>query len=44
MGERFTASRVPRSGIPELIDIRERWQGWMDLEAALAHVGQALDC
>jgi 3-carboxy-cis,cis-muconate cycloisomerase len=36
MGERFTASRVPQSGIGELFGTSERWQAWLDVEAALA--------
>ena len=36
MGERFTASRVPPSGIGERFDTRQRWQAWLDVEAALA--------
>jgi 3-carboxy-cis,cis-muconate cycloisomerase len=36
MGERFTALRVPQSGIGELFDTSERWQAWLDVEAALS--------
>lgn len=36
MGERFTASRVPQSGIGEWFDTRQRWQAWLDVEAALS--------
>jgi 3-carboxy-cis,cis-muconate cycloisomerase len=36
MGERFTASRVPQSGIGELFGTNQRWQAWLDVEAALA--------
>jgi 3-carboxy-cis,cis-muconate cycloisomerase len=36
MTERFTAGRVPASGIAELFDTPQRWQSWLDVEAALA--------
>ncbi|SFB16822.1 3-carboxy-cis,cis-muconate cycloisomerase [Collimonas sp. OK607] len=33
---RFTDSRVPNAGIRTLFDIENRWQAWLDVEAALA--------
>jgi 3-carboxy-cis,cis-muconate cycloisomerase len=36
MGERFTSSRVPDSGIQALFSTEERWQSWLEVEAALA--------
>jgi 3-carboxy-cis,cis-muconate cycloisomerase len=40
MKKRFTAGRVPRSGMEEMFDTAARWQCWLDVEAALA-VAQA---
>jgi 3-carboxy-cis,cis-muconate cycloisomerase len=34
--ERFTDSRVPDSGIRQLLSTESRWQAWLDVEAALA--------
>ncbi|UED87917.1 class-II fumarase/aspartase family protein [Streptomyces profundus] len=34
---RFTAGRVPASGLAELFDTERRWQRWLEVEAALAH-------
>ena len=36
MNKRFTASRVPDSGIEVLFGTAERWQAWLDIESALA--------
>jgi 3-carboxy-cis,cis-muconate cycloisomerase len=36
MAERFTSSRVPDSGIQVLFGTEERWQAWLEIEAALA--------
>jgi 3-carboxy-cis,cis-muconate cycloisomerase len=36
MGERFTSSRVPEAGIQRLLGTEERWQAWLEIEAALA--------
>jgi 3-carboxy-cis,cis-muconate cycloisomerase len=36
MGERFTSSRVPDAGIQALLRTEERWQAWLEIEAALA--------
>jgi 3-carboxy-cis,cis-muconate cycloisomerase len=36
MGERFTSSRVPDAGIDVLFGTEERWQSWLEIEAALA--------
>jgi len=36
MSKRFTASRVPDSGIEALFGIEERWQAWLAVESALA--------
>ena len=36
-GERFTSGRVPDPGIGKLFAIEERWQSWLDVEAALSH-------
>ena len=36
MSERFTASRVPDSGIEVLFGTEERWQAWLAIESALA--------
>jgi 3-carboxy-cis,cis-muconate cycloisomerase len=36
MNKRFTASRVPDSGIEALFDAEERWQAWLAVEIALA--------
>jgi len=36
MGERFTSARVPDSGIQGLLRTEERWQAWLEIEAALA--------
>jgi 3-carboxy-cis,cis-muconate cycloisomerase len=36
MGERFTSSRVPDAGIQGLLRTEERWQAWLEVEAALA--------
>ena len=36
MNKRFTASRVPDSGIEVLFATEERWQAWLDIESALA--------
>jgi 3-carboxy-cis,cis-muconate cycloisomerase len=36
MGERFTSSRVPDTGIQALLGMEERWQAWLEIEAALA--------
>lgn len=36
MGERFTSSRVPDAGIHALLLTEERWQAWLEIEAALA--------
>ena len=36
MGERFTSSRVPEAGIQRLLGTEERWQSWLEIEAALA--------
>ena len=36
MNKRFTASRVPDSGIEVLFATEERWQAWLDVESALA--------
>jgi 3-carboxy-cis,cis-muconate cycloisomerase len=36
MSERFTSSRVPDSGIQVLFGTEERWQAWLEIEAALA--------
>src|ERR1700761_2339059 len=36
MGERFTSSRVPDAGIDALLRTEERWQSWLEIEAALA--------
>ena len=36
MNQRFTASRVPDSGIEALFGTEERWQAWLGVESALA--------
>jgi 3-carboxy-cis,cis-muconate cycloisomerase len=36
MNQRFTASRVPDSGIEPLFGMEERWQAWLAVESALA--------
>ena len=36
MNKRFTASRVPDSGIEALLGTEERWQAWLAVESALA--------
>jgi 3-carboxy-cis,cis-muconate cycloisomerase len=36
MSKRFTASRVPDSGIEGLFGTEERWQAWLAIESALA--------
>jgi 3-carboxy-cis,cis-muconate cycloisomerase len=36
MSKRFTASRVPDSGIEALFATEERWQAWLAIESALA--------
>jgi 3-carboxy-cis,cis-muconate cycloisomerase len=36
MSRRFTASRVPDSGIEMLFGTEERWQAWLAIESALA--------
>ena len=36
MSKRFTASRVPDSGIEVLFGTEERWQAWLAIESALA--------
>jgi len=36
MGERFTSSSVPDAGIQVLFGTEERWQAWVEIEAALA--------
>ena len=36
MSRRFTASRVPDSGIEALFGTEERWQAWLAVESALA--------
>ena len=36
MSKRFTASRVPDSGIEVLFGTEERWQAWLAVESALA--------
>jgi 3-carboxy-cis,cis-muconate cycloisomerase len=36
MGERFTSSRVPDSGISALFGTEARWQAWLEIESALA--------
>ena len=36
MNKRFTASRVPDSGIEALFDTEERWEAWLAVESALA--------
>ena len=36
MSKRFTASRVPDSGIETLFGTEERWQAWLAVESALA--------
>ena len=36
MNKRFTASRVPDSGIEALFGTEERWQAWVAVESALA--------
>jgi 3-carboxy-cis,cis-muconate cycloisomerase len=36
MNKRFTASRVPDSGMEVLFATEERWQAWLDIESALA--------
>ena len=36
MNKRFTASRVPDSGIEELFRSEQRWQAWLAVESALA--------
>jgi 3-carboxy-cis,cis-muconate cycloisomerase len=36
MSERFTASRVPDTGIEVLFGTEERWQAWLAIESALA--------
>ena len=36
MGERFTSSRVPEAGIERLLGTEQRWQSWLEIEAALA--------
>ncbi|MBO0880446.1 MAG: adenylosuccinate lyase family protein [Mycobacterium sp.] len=36
MKKRFTAARVPHSGMAEVFDTSARWQCWLDVEAALA--------
>jgi 3-carboxy-cis,cis-muconate cycloisomerase len=36
MGERFTSARVPDAGIEALLRTEERWQSWLEIEAALA--------
>jgi 3-carboxy-cis,cis-muconate cycloisomerase len=36
MSKRFTASRVPESGIEALFGTEERWQAWLTIESALA--------
>ena len=36
MSRRFTASRVPDSGIEVLFGTEERWQAWLAVESALA--------
>ena len=34
--ERSTASRIPDPGIRALYKLENRWQAWLDVEAALA--------
>lgn len=36
MDKRFTASRVPDSGMEALFATEERWQAWLAIESALA--------
>jgi 3-carboxy-cis,cis-muconate cycloisomerase len=36
MSKRFTASRVPESGMELLFGTEERWQAWLAVESALA--------
>src|ERR1700736_3413262 len=36
MNKRFTASRVPDSGMELLFATEERWQAWLEIESALA--------
>src|SRR5215831_1723226 len=36
MNKRFTASRVPDSGIEALFGTEKRWQAWLAVESALA--------
>jgi len=36
MSARFTSSRVPDAGIEALFRTEERWQAWLQIEAALA--------
>jgi 3-carboxy-cis,cis-muconate cycloisomerase len=36
MNKRFTASRVPDSGIEALFRTEQRWQAWLAIESALA--------
>src|ERR1700722_13473903 len=36
MSERFTSSRGPDAGIDSLLRTEERWQSWLEIEAALA--------
>src|SRR3984957_12081752 len=43
MGERFTSSRVPDAGIQALLRTEERWQAWLEIEAALALTQADLD-
>ncbi|MGP4113581.1 class-II fumarase/aspartase family protein [Streptomyces sp. 4N509B] len=37
MTGRFTAGRVPATGLEKLFDTNQRWQRWLEVEAALAH-------
>jgi 3-carboxy-cis,cis-muconate cycloisomerase len=37
MTRRFTAGRVPESGLAELFETAPQWQRWLEVEAALAH-------
>jgi adenylosuccinate lyase len=43
MSKRFTASRVPDSGIEALFGTEERWQAWLAIESALALTQADLD-
>lgn len=43
MSKRFTATRVPDSGIELLFGTQERWQAWLAIESALALTEADLD-